>query len=232
MILPRRTGRWRVDHIVATAAEAHRRELSDTGEPEVWVIETSGTALALGSSQSLDVVDHDAAARLGVEVVKRRSGGGAVLLVPGELAWVDVVVPRGDRLWDDDVARASHWLGNAWAETISAFGRHPRVHVGSMLADDLARTVCFAGVGPGEVLDRPVAGERGPKLVGLSQRRTRDAARFQCAALVRWDPTLLGPLLPRELDAGAMARLPDVATGIEVPVDELVAGFLTVLGQC
>ena len=39
--------------------------------------------------------------------------------------------------------------------------------------------VCFAGVGPGEVL----AGGR--KLVGISQRRTRAGARFQCAVHVR-----------------------------------------------
>ena len=39
-------------------------------------------------------IDLDVAcAAPGVEVVRRRSGGGAVLLVPGEVVWFDVVVP-------------------------------------------------------------------------------------------------------------------------------------------
>ncbi len=49
--------------------------------------------------------------------------------------------------------------------------------------------MCFAGVGPGEVL----LGRR--KLVGISQRRTRGGARFQCMVHVRWTPDVLVSLL-------------------------------------
>ena len=49
--------------------------------------------------------------------------------------------------------------------------------------------VCFAGVGPGEVL----LGRR--KLVGISQRRTRNGSRFQCMVHVRWSPDVLVGLL-------------------------------------
>jgi lipoate-protein ligase A len=49
--------------------------------------------------------------------------------------------------------------------------------------------VCFSGLGPGEVH----AGGR--KVVGISQRRTRGWARFQCAAYLRWDPDALVALL-------------------------------------
>ena len=43
--------------------------------------------------------------------------------------------------------------------------------------------VCFAGIGPGEVLDGD-----GRKWVGISQRRTRDWIRLQTMAHRRWSP--------------------------------------------
>ena len=52
---------------------------------------------------TLHEVHSDTAHELGVAVVRRRSGGGAVLLDPGGVVWVDVVVPRHDPRWDDDV---------------------------------------------------------------------------------------------------------------------------------
>jgi lipoate-protein ligase A len=70
--------------------------------------------------------------------------------------------------------------------------------------------VCFAGTGPGEVtLD-------GRKVVGISQRRTRQGALFQCAVIVSWDPAGLLDVLALEADerdAGA-ADLADVALGV------------------
>ena len=49
--------------------------------------------------------------------------------------------------------------------------------------------VCFAGVGTGEVS----VGDR--KLVGLSQRRTRTGARFQCLVHLAWEPDRWWPLV-------------------------------------
>ena len=41
-----------------------------------------------------------------MDVVRRRSGGGAVLVGAGEQVWVEVWIPRDDALWDDDVIRS------------------------------------------------------------------------------------------------------------------------------
>ena len=60
-------------------------------------------ALVLGSTQPGTSVDSARAARAGIEVVRRRSGGGAVLVGPGDPVWIDVWLPRGDPLWHDDV---------------------------------------------------------------------------------------------------------------------------------
>ena len=138
----------------------------------MWIFEIEQPALVLGSSQPMVDVR-------GIEVVRRRSGGGAVWLEPGGTLWVDVLVPRGDELWDDDVGRATHWLGDAWARAV---GVNSLVHRGPMVRTEWSDLVCFAGLGPGEVtID-------GRKVVGISQRRTRDAARFQCVAYERWNP--------------------------------------------
>jgi lipoate-protein ligase A len=165
---------WTVEHRCGGAEELHHRDVPDTTRTMV-VAEVDRPALVLGSTQSDSVADADALARADVALARRRSGGGVVLLVPGEHVWVDLVVPVGDRLWHDDVGRAMWWVGESWAHALEAAGLTGLdVHRGGVTHRELARRVCFAGLGPGEVT---VAGR---KLVGISQRRTRTHARFQC----------------------------------------------------
>ena len=166
-----------VHRVRGTATELHQQDVP--AERGVWVFEVDRPALVLGSTQPA----VDAA---GIEVVRRRSGGGAVYLEPGGTLWVDVVVPKGDELWDDDVGRATYWLGDAWARAV---GPDATVHRGPMVRTALSDLVCFAGLGPGEVL------VDGAKVVGISQRRTRDRARFQCVAYEIWAPAPLLALL-------------------------------------
>ena len=68
-------------------------------------------------------------------------------------------------------------------------------------------------------------GER--KLVGISQRRTRRWARFQCAVHRRWDPAVLLDLLrpPRP----TLEELTDSVATLDVPDAELRAAFLAAL---
>jgi hypothetical protein len=63
-------------------------------------------------------------------------------------------------------------------------------------------TVCFEGLGPGEV----VVGGR--KAVGISQRRTRHWARLQAAVHLRWRPALLTTLVGEALPEGTELRAP------------------------
>lgn len=135
-------------------------------------------ALVLGSHQAEDAWDPQALRRAGVEVVRRKSGGSAVLVGPGLVLWVDLVIPAGDRLWDDDVGRAAWWVGDLWADVVDG----AEVWRGPMRPSEWSAVVCFAGLGPGEVT---VAGR---KVVGVSQRRTPRGALFQTAALLDWRP--------------------------------------------
>jgi lipoate-protein ligase A len=191
---------WNIQRFRGSATQFHQRDLP--AERALWIVEFEQPALVLGSRQSM--VDAT-----GIEVVRRRSGGGAVYVAPGGTLWVDVVVPRGDDLWDDDVGLASHWLGDAWA---AAIGVGALVHRGAMVRTEWSDLVCFAGLGPGEVTIE------GRKVVGISQRRTRAAARFQCVAYERWDPAPLLDLLhiDAELEAvgAGVGPLPAIETAL------------------
>jgi lipoate-protein ligase A len=108
----------------------------------------------------------------------RLSGGGDVLVGPDLLVWTDVVLPAGDPLWVADVSIAPLWLGRVWAAALTDLGVGAAiVHEGPMIRSE--SRWCFDSVGPGEVL---VGGD---KIVGISQKRTREGVLFQCATLLR-----------------------------------------------
>lgn len=211
-----------VEHHRGTPAELHGLEVPDDDRMRVWVLEATSPAIVLGSTQADDVVDQEAAARRGVAVVRRRSGGGAVWVAPDEPVWVDVIVPRHDARWHEDVAKAFLPIGRAWSSALDAVGvTGTTVHEGPMVRTRWSGLVCFAGTGPGEVL------RAGRKLVGISQRRRRGFARFQCAVPRVWDPEPLQSLLaaPPELD-----ELREAGTGVgDVATDDLVGALRTAL---
>jgi len=161
----------------------------------------------LGSSQDVSTVDVEFCRASGIDVVRRRSGGGGVYVHPTESLWVDVVIPRDDELWNDDIGRSMWWLGEAWSDALALHGIGSLVvHRGALVSNNWSRTLCFAGVGPGEV----TAGSA--KVVGISQRRTREMARFQCIVYRAWDPELHARMLP------ALARNTEDVRSLVAPV--------------
>jgi len=174
----------------------------DVGAGQMRVLSADRPAVVLGSTQPATHVDAGAAAAAGVEVARRRSGGGAVLVGPGRCLWVDIAIARDDGRFDDDVGRAAWWVGEAWVAALRRIGvGGAEVWRGALLRRRWADRICFAGVGAGEVT---VAGR---KVVGVSQRRTRAGALFQCAALLDGDPTeLLGVLVLDGAERRAAAR--------------------------
>ncbi len=175
--------------------------------------------LVLGSAQPDTDVDHEVANALGVEVVRRRSGGGAVLLLPGEFVWLDLVIPSGDALWLDDVGKAMVWVGDLWQRTLAELGVVSTVHHGGLVTTDWSRSVCFAGVGTGEV----IAG--GAKLVGISQRRTRGYARFQSMCHLRWRPEWVAALISQP--APTAAALAGRARAVAVDAESVMAALVS-----
>jgi lipoate-protein ligase A len=213
---------WRVVRATGSAADFHARPLDAVEQRTIHVWTVDRPALVLGSTQPASHVDADACARAGVEVVRRRSGGGAVLLDPGAAVWVDVDLPRDDDLWDDDVGRATWWLGERWCRALRDDVVGGEVHRGGMVTTPWSRLVCFAGLGPGEVVDA-----EGRKVVGISQRRTRAGARFQCAVPLQWDPERMANLLAVPDRAELAAALSEV---VAPPTGDPLTAFLRAVG--
>jgi lipoate-protein ligase A len=191
----------------------------------VTVLTAARPALVLGSTQRDDVVDAGALAAAGIDLVRRRSGGGAVLVEPATTVWIDVDLPAGDPLWSDDVGRSFGWLGRTWAAALGRLGLDAEVNDGGMCTTSWSRLVCFAGLGPGEVT------VGGAKAVGLAQRRTRHGARFQTAVHLAWDPLPLLALLSLEPEARARAAadLRGVVVAVPGPAEAVEAAFLATL---
>jgi lipoate-protein ligase A len=183
--------------------------------------EVTVPTLVLGSTQPTELVDTAGLRARGVELARRRGGGGAVSLAPGEQLWLDAWIPRDDPLWVADVSAAAGWVGAWWTEALTGLGQRGfEAHRGRSVPGAFGDLVCFAGRGPGEVFQ----GAR--KVVGLSQWRAREGALFSSCAYVRWDPASLLALL--HVDAHTRADLasglPSVACGLaelEPPLRDL-----------
>jgi len=186
---------WTQRTIHQSANEAHHRPFPPTELATVTIIEPPDATLVLGSRQNPTLLNSERAASQQVAVANRRSGGGLVYLHPCWQLWIDVEVPRSSPLWHDDVGKAFGWLGETWAATLSATldDHHSvSVHHGRFFPGQNGALVCFSSLGPGEVL------VDGTKVVGISQRRTRDWIRLQSTLNLRWDPDAIADNLSAE----------------------------------
>jgi lipoate---protein ligase len=188
-----RAGVFALETHPGPVAEFHAADLLADLRPRVMVCDAAPSALVLGSRQHLDLVDLAACRAAGIDVVRRRSGGGLVLVEAGAMCWFDVVVPANDPRFVSvagDVGASMRWLGGHIAAALAEVGVGDTVvHAAAMTGGRWADLVCFAGVGPGEVV------RQGRKLVGISQRRTGVGSRFQCMIHLRWSPDVLVSLL-------------------------------------
>lgn len=218
---------WPLEPLTATPAHIHGREL-EMSERRLVVCRPSTPALVLGSVQAEADFDREVLTARGLEVVRRRSGGGAVLVRPDNLLWTEVVLPASDPLWEADVGRSFLWLGRAWAEALRLCGiERAGVYEGPLIHSRWSRRICFAGLGPGEVT---VAGR---KVVGLSQRRTREGAVFHGATLLDWDPAdIVSVVSATEAERSELeAQLAELAAPVRVDAEELIRALGRVLAQ-
>ncbi|MAT05736.1 MAG: hypothetical protein CL424_11925 [Acidimicrobiaceae bacterium] len=197
-------------------------------EPVVRICTPTAPAIVLGSRQTPELLDLVRVAARGLDVVRRRSGGGAVLLRPGDVVWIDLVLPHG--LAPDDVRGSMIWAGTCWQAALVELGAvadDVRVHDGGMECTPWSDLVCFAGLGPGEITTA------GRKLVGLSQRRTRHGLRIQgqvhYRSLLDEMPPLFAAAVP-SVPIGSTATLAEVGLGDRTSHD-LAAALAAAVAQ-
>ena len=216
-------GGWSTRRLSGTVEELHGLKPGSDIHREIWLMSPQDTALVLGSTQSAEVVrDQEDRA---IPVVRRRSGGGAVLVDPDDSVWIDVVIGRSDPLWDEDVNRAPLWLGQVWRAALASLGVAGGVILDRYEPGPWGRVACFASRGPGEVL----VGKA--KAVGITQRRTRNSAQFQSLLYRHWAPEQLIACLalpPARAD-DLREALSDEAFTLDANREEINAAFLSSL---
>ena len=193
---------WERHDWLGSAADFHA--MNPAPARALWWCSVISPAIILGSTQQESDVDAEVASQLGLDVVRRRSGGGAVFVHPTESVWIDITIPKDDPLYVDDVSSSMLWLGDVFAAALKPW-TSAQTYRGVFDVGTDGRSVCFASTSPGEVF----VGEN--KLVGISQRRGRDGARLQCVLYRSWQPDLWTPSLTSMEVGERIASLP-VAT--------------------
>jgi len=181
-------------------------ELRQESEATMYAISPERGTLVLGSTQSTDILDPECFGDIPIR--RRRGGGGLVLVRPGDL-WVDWWIPAGDRRWRSDVHASSRMVGESWADVLRRFvAGDVTVHDGPLDGDPAYRLVCFAGRGPGEVF------VDGKKAVGVTQWRVREGI-------------LLSTVLAAHASNDVLDYLRDVPEGLDRALDSRTLSSLT-----
>ncbi len=177
---------WRIETKYTETALAHEASLKDWETPTIWLIEPKDTCLVLGRSErEKPYLNFEYIRENNLNLTTRQSGGGAVLVDPQDILWVDVFIPKDSQFWEDDIAKASIRIGNAWKAALKEVKVSSSVYKGKFLRSELSDLVCFAGKGPGEIF------REDKKMLGISQRRSKFGTRFQCALIIEWNPNHL-----------------------------------------
>ena len=219
-------GAWNmaVDETLAEAVDAGR------SAPALRLYRWSPPCLSLGFSQPYAAADAAFCAAHGVDVVRRPTGGRAVLH-QHELTYA-VAAPLGEGPFTQELQVAYRAICRALVAGLRAVGVAAELAgepPGGMIKPTAA-IPCFVGPAAGEV----VAGGR--KLVGSAMRRIGGAILQHGSILERWDGALQAGALGLADDSSlrpAVVTIADLV--VEAPAPErlaaaIAAGFTAVLG--
>ena len=170
--------------------------LAGTAPPTLRFFSWQPAAISLGYGQALDHrIDFEAAAALGIGLVRRPTGGSAILHEGPELELTYSVTARtGDFEGADDLLETYRWIGAALAAGINRVGA-PVEMVPVQPSDPAAMpTFCFARTGSYELE------VGGLKVVGSAQRRQGAGFLQHGAVMLGAAPERLRRVFPTEGD--------------------------------
>lgn len=193
--------------------EAHRAGLAP---PTLRVYRWARPTLSLGYAQGLDGIDAEALRAEGVDLVRRPTGGRAVLHA-GDLTYA--VVASG---LPGSVSASYRVIADALVDGLAGLGLAPAMVPGATRPGRSA--ACFASSTRADlVVD-------GRKVVGSAQLR-REGAVLQHGTIYLARPAALAArLLPDEADVADLASLLGAAPAFEAVRDALAAGIAARFG--
>jgi lipoyl(octanoyl) transferase len=204
--------------------------LAGEGPPTLRFFSWDPPTLSLGYGQPLDGrVDLAAAAQLGLGVVRRPTGGSAILHEGPDLELTySVTAAAGDFEGADDLLATYQWIGRALEAGLNALGA-PVAMVSVQPSDPRSMPAfCFARTGSYEL----EAGGR--KVVGSAQRRQGAGFLQHGAVMLGADPARLARVFPSSRDPLAGMTTLEAVLGRRPSFDEtqasLAEGFRRVHG--
>ncbi len=147
------------------------------GEPVVRLYGWDPACVSLGYTQGRDAIDVEAAARLGLDIVERPTGGGAILHERSEVTYC-VVVPTDWPGLPGDLFEDYRYLSQGVLDALEAWG----VDASFRQATGGKDAFCYLREAGVSIVD----GE-GRKISGGAQRRTKDAVLQHGTLLVDTD---------------------------------------------
>jgi lipoate-protein ligase A len=207
-----------------------RGRLAGTTSPTLRFFAWRPPTISLGYGQPLDArIDETAAASLGIGLVRRPTGGSAILHEGPDLELTySVVAATGDFEGAGDLLQTYQWIGRALAAGINRIGA-PVEMVPVQPSDPAAMpTFCFARTGSYEL---EIAGL---KIVGSAQRRQGTGFLQHGSLMLGAAPDRLRRVFPTERDPLAgmttleavLGRRPSFAESLSA----LAEGFRAVHG--
>jgi lipoate-protein ligase A len=204
-------GQWLMDRDLADLELAAKSEFGPCLSLYQWEVPT----LSLGFHQEKDKIDHERLARAGVPLVRRPTGGAAVL--HSEELTYSIVIPDAVELRAGQLLL--EYVGRAITAGLQAIGVKAELDErGESLSPLANRTSCFARTSRWEIA------VNGRKIVGSAQRRLGNALLQHGSILTGNDHLRIVEFLTvsREADRSALRnRLDEKATCVE---NEIGAG--------
>src|SRR5688500_8745938 len=193
-----------------------RGRQAGTSPPTIRFFAWEPPCLSLGYGQPLDdSVDTDACRRLGVGLVRRPTGGGAIYHDgPERELTYSVIATAADLGIGPDLLETYQWIGRALLRGLNELGAGAEmVKVGG--GSGPAPAFCFARTGAFEI---EVGGR---KLVGSAQRRRGTSFLQHGAVLLGVDEARLRAVFPATRDPLATMTTLQAATGRRPSFDEV-----------
>ena len=209
-----------------------RARIQAAGAPTVRFYGWKPATVSLGYAQPFDeAVDRTRCHALGIGVVRRPTGGSAILHEPPEWEVTYSVVAReGDFPGADDVLETYRILGQGLAAGLGRLGAAAELVplVRGRRAGAGSPAFCFRRAGAYEIA------VEGRKLVGSAQRRQRGAFLQHGSVLLAADPDRIRAVFPHEPEpTTGMTTLVEVlgrSPGFAEVAEALAAGLAETLG--